>query len=108
MNRIVLAVAEDQVDQNMGSPKPMNVAVAYQDSETRERAIQLCDRMVHQYWGEIDVEFSWWKLGYLSDVEVLREATQAAERSDVLVFSVEEGFAPSLEVNSWIEQWTKN
>jgi hypothetical protein len=96
---------QDETEQ--GVCPPMSVAVAYEDSTSRQHAIHLSDHMVHQYWEDLDIEFSWWKLAYLKDQEVLKAATQATAEADVVVLSLRAGFELTPMINGWIERWVK-
>jgi hypothetical protein len=81
------------------------IAVIYDDTATRERALWLCHHLVREFWAEIDFQFSWWRFRYLNDPEIARAAAQAAIKADVLIFSAREAEDLPGEVRDWVDAW---
>jgi hypothetical protein len=82
-----------------------HVAVLYEDTESRERAVTLSHHLVQRFWKEIDFSFSWWRFRYLSDPQLSEEAAEAASRCDVLVFAALADGSPASEVQEWFTLW---
>ena len=82
-----------------------HVAVLYEDTEARERAVVLSHHLVEGFWQELDFSFSWWRFRYLEDGALAEEAAQSALMADVLVFSALAAGQPPPEVRDWIELW---
>lgn len=81
--------------------------VIYEDRTTRDRAIQLCDGLVRNFWSDLSLEFTWWKFDYLRDVEISRIAVEAATRADLVLFSAHARRQLPAAVESWIESWLR-
>jgi len=69
------------------SGKGLNVALVYQDTETRKWASEVYGRFVDLAATEA-VRRSWWKLSSLSEPGVLAGAVSMAMRADVIVVFV--------------------
>jgi len=82
------------------------VAVVYEDTATRDRAVLLCDHLVNNLWEDLDFELSWWKFDYLREPLIVAEATEAAIRADLVIFSAHAARELPPAVESWIETWT--
>jgi len=87
------------------SGEALAVAVVYEDSATRDRAMSLCDHLVHKLWEDIDFEFSWWKCDYLCDAGIAADAAVAAGRADMIIFSGDADRELSPAVKTWTETW---
>ena len=87
------------------SAEALTVAVVYEDSATRDRAMSLCDHLVHRLWEDIDFEFSWWKCDYLSDAGIAADAAVAASHADMIIFSGDAHRELSPAVKTWTETW---
>ena len=83
----------------------LTVAVIYEDGATRDRAMSLCDHLVHKLWEDIDFEFSWWKCDYLNDPGIAADAAVAASRADMIIFSGDADRDLSPAVKTWTETW---
>ena len=87
------------------SADAMTVAVAYADTVTRERAMLLCDHLVHKLWQGVDFEITWWKFDYLNHPRIAAAAAGAARRADMVIFSTEADRELTPAVQSWVESW---
>lgn len=81
------------------------VAVVYEDTLTRDRAMSVCDELVHQFWTEVDFEISWWRESYLADSDIAMAAADSAANADLIVFSTHAGGELSAGLTTWIESW---
>jgi hypothetical protein len=82
-----------------------SVVVLYEDKASRECAMVTCDRLVKQFWAEVEFDFHWWRMDFLVDPGMARTAARDAREADCIIFSsVTEGeFSPT--VLQWVEQW---
>ncbi len=85
-----------------------SVMVLYEDLPARALAIQLHDRLIPRFRGEIEFGFNWWRFDYLADPEIAREAASCALRADLLLVSLHQLDDVSLTVKSWFETWLRN
>ena len=81
------------------------VAVVYEDTVTRDRAMSVCDGLVQQFWTEVEFEISWWRENYLADSAIARQAGAAAANADLIVFSTHAGGELTAGTTAWIETW---
>ncbi len=82
------------------------VAVVYDDTATRDRAMLLCDHLVGRLWEDIDFEFSWWKFDYLRAAQIAADAAAAARNADMIIFSAHAARELTPTVRNWIGTWT--
>lgn len=83
----------------------MAVAVVYEDTLTRDRALSVCDELVRQFWAEVDFEITWWREGYLADSNIAMAAASSAINADLIVFSAHAEGELSAGLKTWIETW---
>jgi hypothetical protein len=83
------------------------VAVAYEDAETRDFAISLCEHLEQRFAGDLDFEFTWWGFKYLSDPEIAQEAAEAAMNADLIMLSVHRARDFAFEVEEWFRHWSE-
>lgn len=82
----------------------LNVAGVYQDSVTREWAMQFCRRATRVA-GEESVECAWYSTKSLRDTVWLGDAVSAALVADVIVVSVYAADELPLDLYAWVEAW---
>lgn len=85
-----------------------SVVILYEDKPTRDRAMALCDRLVTDFWSQVEFDFRWWRLDFLTDASLAQAAAADARAADILVFSsaVESELSPI--VLRWFEDWLAN
>jgi hypothetical protein len=81
------------------------VAVVYEDTLTRDRAMVVCDELVQRFWAEVDFEITWWRESYLADSDIAMAATDSATNADLIVFSTHAEGDLSAGLTAWIETW---
>jgi hypothetical protein len=79
------------------------VAVGYEDDETRDRAVALCDGFSRRLWQTVEFDFSWWRFSHLEDSLLFAAAQQAACDSDIIVVSARAGGEWPVMVRRWFE-----
>ena len=92
------------------SPKggsPLNVALIYEDAQTREWAREAYDR-VAKLAGKQGVRPTWWNLNNLGDPGVLAAAVSTAMRADVIIVAARAGEGMPLSFYAWINAWLPN
>ena len=85
---------------------PFDLAVAYEDSETRNRALQLYDRLAQQLLDDYDFQCSWWKFGHLANPALRLDATEAALEANLIIISLQARPQLAAAHRAWIEDWT--
>jgi len=86
------------------SGKGLNVALVYQDTETRKWAREVYERFVDLAAKEA-VRPTWWKLSNLSEPGVLAGAVSMAMRADVIVVCVRAAEGLPLPFYVWVDAW---
>jgi hypothetical protein len=92
-----------QIKQNKLRPAKA-VAVIYEDSSIRERAVHFCGRLIEaQHSPELNLD--WWSFPLLDDSSMAHSAVEKAARADIVVFAMEaRGDLPE-RIKLWIEKW---
>jgi hypothetical protein len=90
------------------SPAPVkeswSVTVLYQDTEVRQRAMQVCDHLMRQFWSEIEFDFSWWRFSFLEEEVLAERAASHLWDSDAIIIAVRsDGELPSAQA-AWLEE----
>lgn len=83
----------------------LDVVVLYEDSATRDRALQVCDRLAVELESEVKLEFTWWRLDFLLDASVAWEATEAAVGAGMIVFALHLGHGLPHTLEHWVDTW---
>ena len=62
-------IMKDATDDRFFSlnPQPFKVVSIYDDADTRERALRLCDYLVKLLWEDAELKFSWWRTDFFRD-----------------------------------------
>ena len=84
-----------------------SVVVLYEDKSTRERAMVTCDRLVRNFWTEVEFDFHWWRTDFLLDPLLAQTATLDAREADVIIFSSAGEAELSAAVLHWFDQWAE-
>lgn len=83
-----------------------SVVVLYEDKLTRDRAMSLCDRLVRNFWSEVEFDFRWWRTDFLNDARIAQTAAADATAADVFIFSS----APESDLSAaflpWFDDWS--
>ena len=79
--------------------------VLYEDLATRHRAMQICDRLVHRFWADVEFDFSWWRFDFLHDSALAGDAVHLAARSELILLAAHAGRELPAAVKNWIESW---
>jgi hypothetical protein len=83
-----------------------SVIVLYEDKATRDRAMSLCDRLVKNFWSEVEFDFEWWRMDFLNDPQMGHTAAADAIDADIFIFSS----SPKTDVSpiflQWVQSWS--
>jgi hypothetical protein len=82
----------------------LNIAGVYQDSVTRDWAMQTCRRAT-QLVGEESVQKAWYDANSLGDPVTFLDAVRAALVADVIVVSVYAADELPLDLYVWVQAW---
>lgn len=85
----------------------LQVVVVYENAETREAAVNFCDRLVERFWSNLEFDVSWWHYPLLSDPTAGNEALQRAATADVLVFAPQSDSPMTDAMQEWAESWVR-
>lgn len=103
MNNSVLT---PQMDAAGWDPKfPFDLVVAYEDFETRNRALHLYDHLAQQLLDDYDFQCSWWKFDHLANATLRQQAADAAVEANMVILSIHahEELPPTHTL--WLEDW---
>jgi hypothetical protein len=82
------------------------VVVVYEDTSCRTGAMLVCNRLVQEFWTEIEFKFSWWRFDYLRDSLLAASAARAACKADLILVSAHSNRPFPGPLVQWIESWT--
>ena len=96
----------DVVSTTKPGEETWSVVVLYEDKPTRDRAMVLCDRLVKNFWADVEFDFHWWRTDFLDDPRMAQTAAADAVTADIFLFSSspESGLSPMLL--NWFESWS--
>ena len=77
--------------------------VLYEEVPSRDLALKVCDRLSQNFANDLEFEFTWWGLRYLSDAQVSIEASRFAMEADLIIVAVSRTAMLSMEVLAWFE-----
>ena len=81
------------------------IAVVYEDSKTRARAVQFCDLLVERFWSLYSFDLSWWSFDDLMQDHVAHDAAAKAAAADLLLFSTHANSSMPANLEEWNEGW---
>ncbi len=84
---------------------PFDLVLTYEDTATRNQAMQLYDHLAQNLLDDYDFQCSWWRLGLLRDPVLLDQAGDAAADANMLILALRSGDALSESARKWIETW---
>jgi hypothetical protein len=88
------------------APKyPFDLLVAYDDVTTRNRALQLCDRLTKKLADDYDFKCTWWKFDHLRDTTLREQAADAAAEANMIILSIHADKELPVAVKAWTETW---
>jgi hypothetical protein len=82
----------------------LNVLVLYQDTQTRQWAGELCERVAGLISHEA-VRTTWWKMDELGEPAVLAGAVSTAMRADIILTAVHAAEGFPLAFYMWVDAW---
>lgn len=86
---------------------PFDLLVAYENRETRNRALHLYDHLAQQLLNDYDFQCSWWKLDHLANPALRQEAADAAVDANMVILSLGCKSRFTTEQREWITDWTE-
>jgi hypothetical protein len=85
---------------------PFDLVVAYEDTTTRNRAMQLYDHLAQQLLDDFDFQVSWWKLDHLENLKLCEQAADAAAAANMVVVSLRGNHPLPPAFDRWLQIWT--
>jgi hypothetical protein len=92
--------------QSPWQPKyPFDLVIAYEDTTTRNRALNLYDHLAQELLDDHDFQCSWWKFSHLANDTLMRQASEAAAQANMIVVSVRAGGQLPDMAQRWLNNW---
>jgi len=82
-----------------------HVVVVYDDRVARTQALAVCDVLVRQVWGAVNLEFHWWRTDFLTDAIMSEQAAEDGVKADFLVLCAGSEHQLSTALQDWFERW---
>jgi hypothetical protein len=100
------ATLTPQMDIAGWDPKlPFDLVVAYEDLETRNRALHLYDHLAQQLLDDYDFQCSWWKFDHLTNTTLRQQAADAAVEANMVILSIRASEDLPRTHRLWLEDW---
>jgi len=100
------AALASNIDSSDREPKyPFDLVVAYEDTETRNRALHLYDNVAQKLIDDYDFQCSWWKFDHLADENLCQQAADAAVDANMVILSIRAHDSVPPTHKLWIEDW---
>src|SRR5437773_12493802 len=80
-----------------------SAVVLYEDLATRDRAMQICDRLVQKFWADVEFDFSWWRFDFLHDSALAGDAVRLAARLELILLPAYSGPALPPPARPWVQ-----
>jgi len=104
--RMKNSVANAKVSNANWEPKyPFDLVVAYEDADTRNRALLLYDRLAQQLLDDYDFQCSWWKFEHLANPILQQEAADSAVDANMVILSIHAHQELSPTQKAWVDDW---
>ena len=84
---------------------PFDLVVAYEDLETRNRALHLYDHLAQQLLDDYDFQCSWWKFDHLANATLRQQAAEAAVEANMVILSIRAHDELPRTHKLWLEDW---
>jgi hypothetical protein len=84
---------------------PFDLVVAYEDTSTRQRALQIYDHLAQQLLNDYDFQCSWWKFDHLQNATLRSRAADAAVEANMIILSIRAQPEISPLQRAWMEDW---
>ena len=84
---------------------PFDLVVAYEDIETRNRALHLYDHLAQQLLDDYDFQCSWWKFDHLSNATLRQQASDAAVEANMVILSIRAHDELPRPHQLWLDDW---
>jgi hypothetical protein len=88
-------------------PSTRKVVLFYEDPASREHALEIGNELAVQFGNRPASSFDAWDLHALGEPQSAYEASQAAAKADIVVFSTH-GEDLRLSVRVWLESWARS
>lgn len=85
------------------NPQLFQVVSIYDDADTRERAMRLCDYLVKLLWEDAELKFSWWRTDFFRDDGLSKMAAGNVMTADFIILSSRNHLMLSPELEAWFE-----
>jgi hypothetical protein len=105
MNAIATTGVEDILSLSVLSKR--KVVLFYEDPRSHEHALDIGHQLAAQFGHESSSTFDAWDLHALSELESAFDASHAAAKADIIIFSTH-GDDLRLSVRVWLESWMRS
>jgi hypothetical protein len=83
----------------------LDLLIAYDSTEARERALILCNHLAQELTQDYDLTCAWCSFDQLQDASEKDGATRAAANAQMIIMSLRDGRQLPPLVQDWMNQW---
>jgi hypothetical protein len=84
---------------------PFDLVVAYEDTQTRNRALHLYDHLAQQLLDDYDFQCSWWRFDLLSDPTLYQKSTDMSADANMVILSLHARKELTPLQKTWLDSW---
>lgn len=103
----MVSEATHKAAENQLGEETWSVLVLYEDTPTRDRAMAMCDRLVKNFWSDVQFDFHWWRTDFLVDPRMAQTAAADAREADIFIFSSSPETTLSPVFLQWFDGWNR-
>jgi hypothetical protein len=84
---------------------PFDLVVTYEDTETRNHAMQLYDHLAQNLLDDYDFQCTWWRFDLFRNPVLRTQAAEAAAEANMIIICLRSGNTMPPLAKAWIETW---
>lgn len=84
---------------------PFDLVVSYEDTTTRNHALQLYDHLAQKLLDDYDFQCTWWKFDHLRNSTLMEQAVDAAAEANMIIMTIRAGKELPAIARKWVDQW---
>ena len=82
-----------------------HLVILHENEDALNRAMEMCDRVTVQVWGECDLHVDRWSMATLMEESSASEAANRAGKADIVVVAATGNSPVPEHFSEWAEQW---
>lgn len=99
-------MTQSRAEASHWEPKfPFDLVVSYEDTITRNHALQLYDHLAQKLLDDYDFQCTWWKFDHLRNSTLMEQASDAAAEANMIIMAIRAGKELPAIAKTWVNSW---